>query len=93
MAISQCHECIEKTQHKCKMCRGGYCITHNEGSTTTFVSLDKAYPGQMTSQETANEISQCDCMCEAPSLCYVLGRKTPNLYANDTQGASLEAGA
>ncbi|KAM3086925.1 hypothetical protein ACMFMG_001044 [Clarireedia jacksonii] len=28
-----CHECILKTQLKCKVCGGGYCTTHNEGST------------------------------------------------------------
>ncbi|KAF7919491.1 uncharacterized protein EAE98_009331 [Botrytis deweyae] len=30
-----CHECIQKTQLRCKICNGGYCTVHNEGSTLT----------------------------------------------------------
>ncbi|KAK6709911.1 hypothetical protein SNK05_004387 [Fusarium graminearum] len=31
-----CDECIEKTQKVCKKCCGGYCLVHNEGSSTSF---------------------------------------------------------
>ncbi|TLD14952.1 hypothetical protein PspLS_10828 [Pyricularia sp. CBS 133598] len=30
-----CFECISATQRTCKSCCGGYCIIHNEGSTST----------------------------------------------------------
>ncbi|KAI7911755.1 hypothetical protein M0657_008421 [Pyricularia oryzae] len=32
-----CFECISATQRTCKSCCGGYCIIHNEGSTSTHV--------------------------------------------------------
>ncbi|KAL3600023.1 hypothetical protein FPOAC2_04252 [Fusarium poae] len=31
-----CDECIEKTQKVCKKCCGGYCLVHNEGSSSSF---------------------------------------------------------
>lgn len=31
-----CNECIERTQKVCKKCCGGYCLVHNEGSSTSF---------------------------------------------------------
>ncbi|KAK2767119.1 ubiquitin fusion degradation protein [Colletotrichum kahawae] len=34
---SNCHDCIERTQRLCRGCCGGYCLVHNEGSTSTFV--------------------------------------------------------
>ncbi|KAI9051297.1 hypothetical protein LZ554_005398 [Drepanopeziza brunnea f. sp. 'monogermtubi'] len=30
-----CHQCIQLTQLTCKICGGGYCTIHNEGSTLT----------------------------------------------------------
>ncbi|CRK23140.1 hypothetical protein BN1723_012918 [Verticillium longisporum] len=33
---SNCHDCIEQTQRFCRGCCGGYCTTHNEGSTAHF---------------------------------------------------------
>lgn len=30
-----CAPCVEKTQKMCKVCGGGYCLIHNEGSTLT----------------------------------------------------------
>ncbi|KAK0387528.1 hypothetical protein NLU13_3774 [Sarocladium strictum] len=33
---ANCHACIEATQFVCKKCNGGYCIRHNEGSTSNF---------------------------------------------------------
>ncbi|KAH6981703.1 hypothetical protein BKA56DRAFT_672505 [Ilyonectria sp. MPI-CAGE-AT-0026] len=36
VAKSKCDECIERTQKVCKKCCGGYCLTHNEGSTESF---------------------------------------------------------
>ncbi|WYZ36086.1 hypothetical protein EsH8_X_000733 [Colletotrichum jinshuiense] len=33
---SNCHDCIELTQRLCRGCCGGYCMIHNEGSTSTF---------------------------------------------------------
>ncbi|KAF6825857.1 ubiquitin fusion degradation protein [Colletotrichum musicola] len=33
---SNCHDCIERTQRLCRGCCGGYCLVHNEGSTSTF---------------------------------------------------------
>ncbi|KAH6692190.1 hypothetical protein F5X68DRAFT_56831 [Plectosphaerella plurivora] len=32
---NHCNDCIEHTQRICGGCRGGYCVTHNEGSTST----------------------------------------------------------
>ncbi|KAL4406609.1 hypothetical protein CABS03_11048 [Colletotrichum abscissum] len=34
---SNCHDCIDRTQRLCRGCCGGYCLVHNEGSTSTFV--------------------------------------------------------
>ncbi|RTE70653.1 hypothetical protein BHE90_014948 [Fusarium euwallaceae] len=31
-----CDDCIERTQKICKKCCGGYCLTHNEGSSSSF---------------------------------------------------------
>jgi len=31
-----CDACIDRTQRVCRKCCGGYCIVHNEGSTSTF---------------------------------------------------------
>ncbi|SPO05552.1 uncharacterized protein DNG_08239 [Cephalotrichum gorgonifer] len=31
-----CNDCISRTQKCCTGCGGGYCITHNEGSTSTL---------------------------------------------------------
>ncbi|RGP79755.1 hypothetical protein FLONG3_2068 [Fusarium longipes] len=31
-----CNECIERTQKVCKKCCGGYCLVHNEGSSSSF---------------------------------------------------------
>ncbi|KAF4122221.1 hypothetical protein GMORB2_7814 [Geosmithia morbida] len=31
-----CESCIEKTQKVCRRCYSGYCIIHNEGSSSTF---------------------------------------------------------
>ncbi|KAF7539732.1 hypothetical protein G7Z17_g12360 [Cylindrodendrum hubeiense] len=36
VAKSKCDECIQRTQKVCKKCCGGYCITHNEGSSESF---------------------------------------------------------
>ncbi|KAK1513572.1 hypothetical protein CABS01_06978 [Colletotrichum abscissum] len=36
VAIKQCHDCIDRTQRLCRGCCGGYCLVHNEGSTSTF---------------------------------------------------------
>lgn len=30
-----CHECIQKTQLRCRICNGEYCTIHNEGSSLT----------------------------------------------------------
>lgn len=30
-----CHDCIERTQRRCRSCGGGYCLIHNEGSSLT----------------------------------------------------------
>ncbi|KAK7414277.1 hypothetical protein QQX98_006874 [Neonectria punicea] len=35
-AKSKCDECIQRTQKVCKKCCGGYCLTHNEGSSESF---------------------------------------------------------
>ncbi|KAH7232576.1 hypothetical protein B0J15DRAFT_408808 [Fusarium solani] len=32
-----CDDCIERTQKICRKCCGGYCLTHNEGSSSSFV--------------------------------------------------------
>ncbi|KAI9151460.1 ubiquitin fusion degradation protein (Ufd1) [Paramyrothecium foliicola] len=32
---TNCDDCIARTQRVCKKCYGGYCITHNEGSSAT----------------------------------------------------------
>lgn len=31
-----CDDCIERTQKICRKCCGGYCLTHNEGSSSSF---------------------------------------------------------
>ncbi|KAL2279205.1 hypothetical protein FJTKL_13586 [Diaporthe vaccinii] len=31
---NNCSTCIDQTQRQCRCCRGGYCIIHNEGSTS-----------------------------------------------------------
>ncbi|KAJ4251019.1 hypothetical protein NW762_011669 [Fusarium torreyae] len=31
-----CNDCIERTQKVCKKCCGGYCLIHNEGSSSSF---------------------------------------------------------
>ncbi|KAG6994360.1 hypothetical protein FocnCong_v016563 [Fusarium oxysporum f. sp. conglutinans] len=31
-----CNDCIERTQKFCKKCGGGYCLIHNEGSSSAF---------------------------------------------------------
>ncbi|KAF4446890.1 hypothetical protein F53441_9521 [Fusarium austroafricanum] len=31
-----CNDCIEQTQKFCKKCGGGYCLIHNEGSSSAF---------------------------------------------------------
>ncbi|KAH8803210.1 hypothetical protein F5884DRAFT_499702 [Xylogone sp. PMI_703] len=31
-----CAECVSKTELKCRVCTGGYCTIHNEGSTSTI---------------------------------------------------------
>ncbi|OAA40931.1 hypothetical protein NOR_05513 [Metarhizium rileyi] len=33
---SNCEECISKTQRSCKKCSAGYCIVHNEGSSSEY---------------------------------------------------------
>ncbi|KAF6834604.1 ubiquitin fusion degradation protein [Colletotrichum plurivorum] len=44
MDMDQCHDCIERTQRLCRGCCGGYCLVHNEGSTSTFVSSPRLPP-------------------------------------------------
>ncbi|KLO88674.1 uncharacterized protein LW93_4484 [Fusarium fujikuroi] len=40
-----CNDCIERTQKFCKKCGGGYCLIHNEGSSSAFVSIFQ-FPNQ-----------------------------------------------